>query len=82
MRIIREELPLEIEAYEKNLENGNFILAAENVHKLKPKFGITGLEAGYELAIEYEEELKTGSTRLKDDFKDLLIVVSDFINNL
>lgn len=78
--IIKEEFPLEVESYLKNMAKSDLQLAAENVHKLKHKISILGLERGYELADVYEEELKDGNKRLSEKFNDMLQLMGDFLN--
>lgn len=81
LEIIKEEFPQEYQTYSENFEKGNLLLAAENVHKLKHKISILGLERGYELADEFEEELKEGNPRLAHKFKDLMELIESFLNS-
>ena len=53
--IIKEEYPVEKAIYIKNIELKNFKEAAENVHKLKHKISILGLEKSYNTANTFEE---------------------------
>lgn len=80
--IIKTEFPVEVSVYEENINNAAFAKAAENVHKLKHKFGILGLEKGYQVAIDYEENLKIESTQLQGEFEDILKKISLFISTL
>jgi HPt (histidine-containing phosphotransfer) domain-containing protein len=80
--VIKEELPQEIELYNKNFNSSAFIKAAESVHKLKHKLGIMGMVDGYNTAIAYEEELKMGGSSLKSEFDILLEACNRFINEL
>ncbi|OUS09397.1 histidine kinase [Nonlabens dokdonensis] len=82
LEVVKNELPGEIELYKKNFNDSAFAKAAENVHKLKHKLGILGLSQGYELAIEYEDELKNGKYTLKNKFESLLDSCIRFINDL
>ena len=52
--IIKKEFPEEKARYFKHLEEKNYKLTAEDVHKLKHKISILGLEASYYLAENYE----------------------------
>ena len=70
--VVKEELPDEIEEYKANLSNSSFLKAAENVHKLKHKISILGLEKSYQVAVDYEEELKESKTGLKNEFEEIL----------
>jgi HPt (histidine-containing phosphotransfer) domain-containing protein len=80
--ILKEELPEEIKTYNKNIGLKYFKEAAENVHKLKHKMSILGLEASYELAVNYEENLKLGALNLREDFEAILEEMIRFINTL
>lgn len=80
--ILKREFPIEKETYENNLQKSNYQLCAENVHKLKHKISILGLEQGYEFAIKYEEELKTGNPKLSKEFNAILEVMNQFIIKL
>jgi hypothetical protein len=80
--VIKEELPQEMALYHKNFNNSHFVKAAESVHKLKHKLGILGIVDGYNMAIAYEEELKTGKSLLKSEFDTLVEACNHFINDL
>jgi len=80
--IVKSELPLEIEAYNANIEGENWTNTAENVHKLKHKISILGLEKAYYLAIDYEEQLLEGKVELKEKFEDILLSMSKFVETL
>ena len=82
IHVIKTEWPDEVEEYRENLDNFAFAKAALNVHKIKHKLGIVGLVEGYELAVQYELDLKEGNTAKKDQFEDLLKIVTLFINQL
>ena len=80
--IVKNELPIEITEYQKNIKNNFFKEAAENVHKLKHKISILGLETSYQVAIDYEENLKISSIALKEDFEAILETMTRFVNQL
>lgn len=80
--IVKAELPLEIEEYKTNIESENWKNTAENVHKLKHKISILGLEKAYYLAIDYEEQLLEGKVQLKEKFEDILLSMSEFVETL
>ena len=64
LRIVKIELPEEINTYKNFLNENNFKQAAELVHKIKHKISILGLEKSYQVAIDYEENLKRGDERV------------------
>jgi HPt (histidine-containing phosphotransfer) domain-containing protein len=80
--IVKEELPEEVKIYNENIGLKDFKEAAENVHKLKHKISILGLEASYEMAVNYEENLKLGDMNLREDFEAILEKMIRFINTL
>ncbi|MBT8186876.1 MAG: Hpt domain-containing protein [Croceitalea sp.] len=82
LSIIQTEFPKEKEDYLSLLENNELEESAKVVHKIKHKLGILGLTNGYKLAIRYEEDLKYGDTKLKDDFMGVLNSVEEFILKL
>jgi HPt (histidine-containing phosphotransfer) domain-containing protein len=79
--IIQKELPVEIEAYRKSIEDMKYKLAAECVHKLKHKISILGLEKSYYIAHEYEDFLLNGKTECRDEFENILQLIQNFIND-
>lgn len=82
LSIIQAEFPKEKDDYMSLLENGELEESAKVVHKIKHKLGILGFTNGYKLAIRYEEGLKYGDTKLKDDFMGVLNAVEEFILKL
>ncbi|PHQ28118.1 histidine kinase [Leeuwenhoekiella nanhaiensis] len=80
--ILKKELPLEIELYRRYMEQEHWKSAAESVHKMKHKLGIAGMDEAYEIAILYEEELKTGAKTSQIAFERELNRLSDFVNDL
>ena len=80
--IVKEELPKEITIYNENIKKGLLKEASENVHKLKHKISILGLEKSYYLAREFEENLKMGSLSKQQDFEAILSEMTQFINEL
>lgn len=80
--IIKKELPVEISEYESNMKACHFEIAAENVHKLKHKISILGLVDAYDLAIDYEEDVKSGCLDKQSEFELILSKMSQFIEEL
>lgn len=80
--IIKAEYPLEKDIYFKNIESNNFKETAENVHKLKHKISILGLEKSYEVANNFEENLKENSLAGKEEFENILNMITDFLATL
>lgn len=80
--IVKREFPLEKAEFSENYSLNKYAAAAENVHKLKNKIGMLGLEKGYTLAIDFENDLKEEKTILYPEFMLLLNQMEDFILNL
>jgi len=82
INIIKEEFPIEKQTYFDNINAENFKLAADNVHKLKHKISILGLEKSYEVAGAYENNLIKASTDLKEEFEVILTVMTTYIEEI
>jgi HPt (histidine-containing phosphotransfer) domain-containing protein len=54
----------------------------ENVHRLKHKISILGLEKSYKLAEEFEDHLKEGRTTGYDTFHEILQMITDYLETL
>lgn len=82
IKIVKKELPEEIETYHNNLSVKNYQLTADNVHKLKHKISILGLETSYYLATDYENELREHNLSKKNEFEKVLQAMTSFVNGL
>ncbi|MEX0314808.1 MAG: Hpt domain-containing protein [Allomuricauda sp.] len=82
LSIIQTEFPKEKTEYFESLESDDLEESAKVVHKIKHKLGILGLTDGYKLAIKFEEDLKYGDTKLKEEFQQILQSVEEFILNM
>ncbi len=80
--IIKKEFKQEKKTYYNNMKNDNFKLCAENVHKIKHKISILGLEKSYEIAGQYENNLREGNYELQNRFSDILNKVTNYLNKL
>lgn len=80
--IIKLEFPEEKEVYYMNYTSKNFKQAAENVHKLKHKISILGLEKSYEIAVAFENNLLEGNTNLNDQFESILNTITNYLKRL
>ena len=80
--IIKAEFPEEKTVYVKNITSNNFKEAAENVHKLKHKISILGLEKSYEVAVNFENNLFKNNTEGKDDFEIILKNITNVLASL
>lgn len=82
IRIVKSEFPLEKEVYDTNFKEKKYTLCAENVHKLKHKISILGLEKSHEVATNYENSLREGNTELASDFDEIMQIISDYLQTL
>lgn len=82
INIIKVELPKEVEQYLWHLHHNKYELAANDVHKLKHKISIFGLELSYKLASEYENELRAEDTSRKNEFLEVLNAMINFIEEI
>ena len=82
INIIKKEFPIEKEEYYNNYNANNFKLTAENVHKLKHKISILGLEKSYEIAVAFENNLLEGDTTLNKEFESILINITNYLLQL
>lgn len=79
---IKEELPQEIDTYKANITSGDYNTAADNVHKLKHKISVLGMEKSYYLAEKFEKNLNDNSTELQKEFEDVLLLMQEFVSAL
>ena len=78
--VVRRELPEETQVYHENIQEKKFLEAAANVHKLKHKISILGLEESYRFAEVYEEELREGINKGQAEFEEILQAMHAFID--
>ncbi|GAA4230889.1 Hpt domain-containing protein [Postechiella marina] len=80
--IVKKEFPEEVKTYRENSNSDNFKLMAENVHKLKHKISILGLEKSYDTATAFENDLFDGDISLKEEFESILNLMQNYLNEL
>tara|TARA_R110000822_G_scaffold25117_3_gene76134 strand:+ start:207 stop:527 length:321 start_codon:yes stop_codon:yes gene_type:complete len=80
--VIKLEFPEEKKNYYQSIENKDFRKIEANVHKLKHKISILGLERGYEIANEFEHNLRELDLDRKEDFEEILSAISDYIETI
>ncbi|QXP60275.1 Hpt domain-containing protein [Olleya sp. HaHaR_3_96] len=80
--IIKKEFPEEKQVYFDNFNAENYKLAADNVHKLKHKISILGLEKSYEVAVAYEISLEDGKTDEKEQFEAILDTITKYLEDI
>jgi len=82
IKILKKELPEEIELYFLQMKNKDLLLAAQAVHKLKHKISILGLEKSYYIAEEYENNLNGSIIILQIEFEAILRIMQKFVDCL
>ena len=80
--VIKKEYPVEKAIYIENITMLNFQEAANNVHKLKHKISILGLEKSYEIANNFEIQLKENRLDGQDDFNTILQIITHFLKTI
>jgi len=80
--VIKKEFPEEKQVYFDNYKAKKIKLVADNVHKLKHKISILGLEKGYEVAVAYENNLLDGTTELRDQFEAILENITNYLEEI
>ncbi len=82
INVILLEFPEEKAIYLKNITEKKYKETAENVHKIKHKISILGLEKSYEVAAKYEENLKQNNSVLKEEFDSILKNITEYLTTL
>ena len=77
--VLKEEFTQEAEEYKFNIINNNLSSASEKVHKIRHKIGFLGMDQAYDLANQYEQNLRTNSIQLKNEFEIILDVINEFV---
>lgn len=70
--IIKKEFPEEVRLFKKNYNEKNYNEASNNVHKIKHKVSLLGMQKGLETASNFETGLKEGDLKLHANFLDVL----------
>jgi hypothetical protein len=80
--VIKSEFPEEKKDYYESLKNKDYIKIEENVHRLKHKISILGLEKSYKKANEFEHNLREHSLEGFKDFEKTLIAISEYLKTI
>lgn len=80
--ILQLEFPKEKSSYDEFVSQEEYEEAAKVVHKIKHKLGILSMKEGYQMAIDYEDELKSGNLELKEAFDRVLEAANDFVTKI
>ena len=77
--VIKTEFPEEKKKYYESYQNKEFKKIEENVHRLKHKISILGLENGYKNANAYEHNLRLNFKDKSKIFHKTLVIISDYL---
>jgi HPt (histidine-containing phosphotransfer) domain-containing protein len=80
--VLKNEFPTEQQEYYDSLAEKDFKKLASNVHRMKPKISILGLEKNYKLANDYEHNLKNNNLEGFEGFEELLQLISSFLKTI
>ena len=81
LNIIKKEFPEETEDFKKNMASKNYKEASNNVHKIKHKISLLGLTKGFEIATNFEKQLKVNETQLHPKFLEILSKIHVYLYN-
>ncbi|MGK0412681.1 MAG: HPt (histidine-containing phosphotransfer) domain-containing protein [Polaribacter sp.] len=70
--LIKIEFPQEVQLFNHNFKLENYVEASDNVHKIKHKIGLLGMQEGTVTATEFELALKNGNTKLHAVFLEVI----------
>lgn len=77
--VVKSEFPEEKKEYYQSLEDKVFKKIEENVHRLKHKISILGLEKSYMKANEFEHNLREHSLKGQQEFEQTLKAITNYI---
>ena len=82
IEVIKNEFPDEKKDYYESLDEKNYQKIEGNVHKLKHKISILGLENSYEVANKFEHNLREHKLEGVDDFEKILLVITEYLKTM
>ncbi|WP_299158403.1 Hpt domain-containing protein [uncultured Tenacibaculum sp.] len=82
INVIKEEFPEEKKEYIESLEKKEYKKIEENVHKIKHKISILGLEKSYEEANKFEHNLREDNLEGFENFDKTLQTISEYLKTI
>ena len=84
INVIKTEFPDEQKKYQISARNIDFKQIEDNVHRIKHKFSILGLETSYEKANTFEKSLREHrlDDAQKEYFDNILEVISQYLKTI
>ena len=80
--VIKTEFPEEKKEYYESVKIKSFKKMEGNVHKLKHKISILGLEKSYEIANNFEHNLREKNLDGLEDFEKILQLISNYLKTM
>lgn len=80
--ILKEEFPREVHQYEDNIKASCFKEASLDVHKIKHKINVLGLNGTHQLAVVHEAELRKGENFHHDEFMMALKGIESYLKTI
>ncbi|MEX6625507.1 Hpt domain-containing protein [Tenacibaculum salmonis] len=80
--VIKTEFPEEKKDYYDSLKKKEYKKIEKNVHRIKHKISILGLEKSYKIANEFEHNLRELKLDKVEDFDEILIVISEYLKTI
>lgn len=80
--VIKTEFPDEKQDYYDSLKKKDYKKIEENVHRLKHKISILGLEQSYKLANTYEHNLREKKMAGVEGFEQILNTITTYIKTI
>lgn len=82
IEIIKSEFFLEKMAYYKSLNNINFKEIEASVHRIKHKISLLGFVKRYQLANDYEHNLREHHLIGAKDFEKTIMAISEYLKTI
>jgi GTPase SAR1 family protein len=80
--ILKDEFPKEKKLFLNNFNKKEYVLASENVHKIKHKISMLSLNEDFIVASKFEENLKQNNVDLHKKFINCLAKITEFLNRI
>lgn len=82
IEILKDEFPNEMALYYQHIQQNEPKAASLDVHKIKHKMNIIGLDESYAIATCYEKELRDGKTDMHSHFDVILNIMKNYIKSI
>lgn len=84
LEVIKSEFPEDLSAYRKSIKSKSFKNIEDDVHRIKHKFSILGLEDGYKNAVELEHCLRENDLNKEriEIFESTLESITKFLKTI